>query len=103
MLKKQEEEAIAERKRKGILSGREIFAQVCLPSFYLLLRSFCCLFCLCCFPSVTVTLSFGLSEFEVSALALVNLSEWHSRCDTLTFYSLKESEGELRREGGKGV
>lgn len=30
MLRKQEEEAIAERKRKGILSGREIFAQVCL-------------------------------------------------------------------------
>ena len=30
--KKQEEEAIAERKRKGILSGREIFAQVCFPT-----------------------------------------------------------------------
>ena len=27
-VRKQQEEAIAERKRKGILSGREIFAQV---------------------------------------------------------------------------
>ena len=57
VLRKQEEEAIAERKRKGILSGREIFAQVCFFSCWAS-RSSCWpfrLLCLCNQDFVIIT------------------------------------------------
>lgn len=91
VLRKQEEEAIAERKRKGILSGREIFAQVCSLPCSMLLMSFAfpvaysaCVACLCC-----------LLDCEASAPALVCLLsdlDIDGRCNALGSCSPEEGE-----------
>lgn len=76
VLRKQEEEAIAERKRKGILSGREIFAQVCpiLPLWTvpkMLTNSIACFAFL--LRTLLWSLWFGLFESQASTLTLVCL------------------------------
>ena len=75
MLRKQEEEAIAERKRKGILSGREIFAQVCPIPLWTVSKMLTNSIAYFAFLLRTLlwSLWFGLFESQASTLTLVCL------------------------------
>ncbi|KAL3142366.1 hypothetical protein ABBQ38_002703 [Trebouxia sp. C0009 RCD-2024] len=97
VVRRQQEEAIAERKRKGILSGREIFAQVCVPlpvEYPILPSDRLCLYCLVlvrCQACCVVNLVSLLGHLMVCWAAQVSVRHKQHLIATLHAPELEES------------